>query len=68
MSSCPVALGALKDRGVIHYHEAFRDKEKALAKVKSVCEGCGRDIRAITENRIKSIAPRVEHYVFDLSF
>jgi tRNA wybutosine-synthesizing protein 2 len=64
----PTALSALKDVGTIHYHEAFRDKEDALTRVKSICEGCGRDIRAIRENRIKSIAPRVEHYVFDLSF
>jgi len=66
----PVALSALKERGTIHYHEAFRDKAKAraLERVESVCSSCGREIRAIGENRIKSIAPRVEHYVFDLSF
>ena len=64
----PLALEALKDRGTIHYHEAFRDKAKTIERVEEICSSCGREIRAIRENRIKSIAPRVEHYVFDLRF
>lgn len=64
----PVALNSLKERGVIHYHEAFRDKEKVLKRIDSICKEHGREIREIRENRIKSIAPHIEHYVFDLIF
>jgi tRNA wybutosine-synthesizing protein 2 len=64
----PLALEALKDRGTIHYHEAFRDKAKTIERVEEICSSCGREIKGIKENRIKSIAPHIEHYVFDLSF
>jgi len=36
--------------------------------VEEICKSCGREIKGIKENRIKSIAPRIEHYVFDLGF
>jgi len=66
----PLALNSLKERGVIHYHKAFRcgDKERAMERVKSICRDNGRELREIRENRIKSIAPCIEHYVFDLIF
>jgi tRNA wybutosine-synthesizing protein 2 len=64
----PMALEALKENGTIHYHEAFRDKDRALESVESVWSICGSEIKDFRENRIKSIAPHIEHYVFDLSF
>jgi tRNA wybutosine-synthesizing protein 2 len=64
----PIALNSLKESGVIHYHEAFRDKEKVLKRIDSICKECGREIKEMRENRIKSIAPHIEHYVFDLVF
>ena len=64
----PCALSVLKKNGMVHYHEAFKEgkEHEALKMLNLIANERGRKIVRKKMNRIKSIAPGIIHYVFDL--
>lgn len=66
----PTALDCLKDsKGIIHYHNKFPDKhvpDKPLKTIKEVAEKYNRNVELLDYKQIKSYAPGISHYVFDI--
>lgn len=64
------ALNCLKDfHGTIHYHDKFADKsipDKPLKIVNEIAEKYNRDAQLLDYKQIKSYAPGISHYVFDI--
>jgi len=61
-------LKAIRDEGVIHYHDLAKDREAdiLLKKIKNLIRGRGFSLISFEKRVIKSYAPRVWHVVFDL--
>ena len=66
----PIALNCLKDyRGIIHYHNKFPDRHipgKPLKIIKEITERYNRTAELLNYRQIKSYAPGISHYVFDI--
>lgn len=64
------AFNCLKDyKGIIHYHDKFPDKnvpDKPLKIVKRLAEKYSRNVELLNHIQIKSYAPGISHYVFDI--
>jgi tRNA wybutosine-synthesizing protein 2 len=64
------AIDCLKDhKGVIHYHDKISDEDlqnKRLKIVKKINDKIDRSINIINQKHIKSYAPGISHYVFDI--
>jgi len=64
------ALDCLKDnKGIIHYHDKISEKDlqkKQLKIVKQIDEIVNRNANIINQKHIKSYAPGISHYVFDI--
>jgi tRNA wybutosine-synthesizing protein 2 len=64
------AFNCLKDyKGVIHYHDKFPDKnvpDKPIKIVKELAEKYSRNVELLNYIQIKSYAPGISHYVFDI--
>ena len=65
------ALDALKDhKGIIHYHDTFPDKkipESPLDQIQTMCTPLHRVAYLVSYHKIKSYAPGISHYVFDIN-
>ena len=63
------AMEAVKDGGIIHYHETVPDKlieTRPLKRVKEAAWQCGeREVEVLNIQEIKRYAPGVEHIVLD---
>lgn len=66
----PIAFECLKNHcGIIHYHDKFVDDmvpDKALDIVKNAAEEYNRKINLLNFKCVKSYAPGISHYVFDI--
>jgi tRNA wybutosine-synthesizing protein 2 len=64
------ALNCLKKhKGIIHYHNVFPDKQIpliALRQIDVVCRRFNRFSHLLNVHKIKSYAPGISHYVFDV--
>ncbi|RLF57684.1 MAG: class I SAM-dependent methyltransferase family protein [Thermoplasmata archaeon] len=64
------AINALKDhKGIIHYHDTFPDKkipESPLDQIQTICNPFDRVAYLLSYQKIKSYAPGISHYVFDI--
>jgi tRNA wybutosine-synthesizing protein 2 len=67
----PTAIESLKDNcGIIHYHDTFPDKKIPKTPVDMIQLYCTRYQRVadlLYYHRIKSYAPGISHYVFDIN-
>ena len=65
-----IAFNCLKkNAGIIHFHEKYPEKkvpEIALKNIKNVADSYNRDIKLIQYKEIKSYAPGISHFVFDI--
>ncbi len=68
----PYAFALLKERGIIHYHNIYKDSEalgKPLDELESEAKRAGYRITAIIgQRKVKSYAPRTSHVVIDAAF
>jgi tRNA wybutosine-synthesizing protein 2 len=66
----PTAFNCLKDcKGIIHYHEKLPEKyvpHKPLQTVKNLVKKYGGLINLFDYKQIKTYAPGISHYVFDI--
>jgi tRNA G37 N-methylase Trm5 len=56
-------------KGIIHYHEKISEKElqqKQIKIVKQINEKLNRSVKLLNTKHIKSYAPGISHYVFDI--
>lgn len=63
----PYALAMLKDKGVIHFHNAYKEDDlwkKPLKEIEKACAGFSYKI--LMKKKVKSIAPRTWHVVMDV--
>ena len=64
------ALDCLKDyKGIIHYHDKISEEDlqnKQLKIVKQINEKVDRSVNIINQKHIKSYAPGISHYVYDI--
>jgi tRNA wybutosine-synthesizing protein 2 len=66
----PIAIKCLIDeKGIIHYHDKFLDKsvpDKPLKILEAVVEKNHRRLELIDYKNVKSYAPGISHFVFDI--
>jgi len=66
----PTAVNCLrKFKGIIHYHDKFPDTQvpdKPLKIIKEITEKYNRNTKLLGIKQIKSYAPGISHYVFDI--
>jgi len=66
----PIGIECLKNRcGVIHFHDKFSDDfvpDTAFEKIEKAVEKYDRHVDLIDYKCVKSYAPGISHYVFDL--
>ncbi len=66
-----IAIKSLKDRkGTIHFHEKYSDKlipNKPLNSLEKIANEFNRKIKLIQYRKVKSYAPGISHFVFDIS-
>ena len=64
------ALSCLKeDGGMVHYHDLFPDRkvpEEVMKNVLKMADHAGRRVTLKKVRKVKSFAPGISHYVFDL--
>ncbi len=64
------AFDCLKEGfGVIHYHDKYSDSkipDKPIKEVESIAKKCNCSVRLLSYRKVKSYAPGVGHYVFDI--
>lgn len=64
----PHAFGFLGNKGIIHYHDTFKENElwaKPVGIIKSNARKKGFSVKIIAKRTVKSYAPRVWHVVID---
>ena len=63
----PVAIRALRDEGVIHYHESVPEVvlNRPIERVKKACEELGKNVRILNFRKVKNYSPGVLHMVVD---
>lgn len=66
-----IAIKSLKDsKGIIHFHEKYSDRlvpNKPLKAIEKKAQQSNRKIKLIQYKKVKSYAPGISHFVFDLS-
>ena len=66
----PKAIQCLKDqKGIIHYHDTIPEKKipnDPIEKLTKIAETFNREIKLNHVQKVKSFAPGINHYVFDL--
>jgi tRNA wybutosine-synthesizing protein 2 len=64
----PFALKALRDKGVVHYHELVErgGEKRKEAVLKQQVERLGYEAVRIKSRKVKSYSPRYHHLVFDM--
>ena len=69
-SFLPNGIECLKNhRGIIHYHDTFPDNDvpdKAFRQVEKIASNYDRKIELLKYKHVKSYAPGIGHYVFDI--
>jgi tRNA wybutosine-synthesizing protein 2 len=67
----PIAIKSLNEgKGIIHFHEKYSDKimpNKPLKTIEKKANKINRKIKLIQYKKVKSYAPGISHFVFDLS-
>ena len=67
----PVAIKSLRDnKGIIHFHEKYSDSlisNKPLNYIKKIAKDFNKNIKLIEYRKVKSYAPGISHFVFDIS-
>jgi len=64
----PYAFRFLKDRGVIHYHNVYREDEmveRPVTELKDAAKKAGYKVVGVAQHIVKSYAPRTFHVVVD---
>lgn len=63
----PVAIRALKNDGVIHYHESTPEVilSRPIERIKRVCERLGKEFKILSFRKVKNYSPGVHHVVVD---
>ena len=63
----PVAIKALRDRGMIHYHEGVPEKiiERPVERIKTAAEKLGKRVKIRYFRKVKNYSPGVWHVVID---
>jgi tRNA wybutosine-synthesizing protein 2 len=68
----PTAINCLKNKnGIIHYHDVFPNElipEKPIEIIKKIATKCEVKFDILNYRSIKSYAPGINHFVFDLEF
>ena len=65
----PYAFRFLKERGVIHYHNVYREEEmneKPVAEIKQAAKRAGYCVLSLAHHIVKSYAPHTFHVVVDV--
>jgi tRNA wybutosine-synthesizing protein 2 len=69
-SFLPTAFGCLKNNcGIIHFHDKFPDgkiPEEPMIKIQKEVDKIERSIELLNYRQVKSYAPGIGHYVFDI--
>ncbi len=62
-----VAIRALRNDGVIHYHESTPEVviDRPIKRIKVVCEALGKDFKILNFRKVKNYSPGVYHVVVD---
>jgi tRNA wybutosine-synthesizing protein 2 len=67
----PTAFQCLHNqKGIIHYHDTFPDNKvpkQALKQIREVAETFDRNVVLQHVQHVKSYAPGISHYVFDVN-
>ena len=67
----PTAFYCLKNKsGIIHYHDIFQNEivpDIPIKFLRNIAKKCNIDINYIKYKKVKSYAPRISHYVFDIN-
>ena len=63
----PVAIRALKDEGIIHYHESVPEAviNRPIERIKRACERIGAKVEILNFRKVKNYSPGVLHVVVD---
>jgi tRNA wybutosine-synthesizing protein 2 len=63
----PVAIAALRDEGIIHYHESTPEAvlERPIERVKKAAEMMGKRVKILEFRKVKNYSPGVLHVVVD---
>jgi len=64
----PYAIKILKKRGIIHFHNTYKENElwqKPINEIKMACHGF--TYKILEKKKVKSIAPRTWHVVMDIA-
>jgi tRNA wybutosine-synthesizing protein 2 len=71
LSYLPTALSCLKkEGGIIHYHDLFPDThvpDRAMAHISDCVRKADKTALLLNVQRVKSFAPGISHYVFDIA-
>lgn len=62
------ALSFLKERGIIHYHNIYKENElwkKPLEQIRGVADKNSYSIKILKKKKVKSVAPHLYHIVMD---
>lgn len=66
----PIAIQCLKNEiGIIHFHDKYSEKnflEKATKQINRIAEKNNITLKILNYKRVKSYAPGINHYVFDV--
>ncbi len=66
----PTAFKCLKDcRGIIHYHDKYPEEivpDKPLRQIQEIADDYNRFVKLINYKRVKTFAPGISHFVFDI--
>ena len=67
----PTAIKSLKDgKGIIHFHEKYSEKlvpDKPMESIQLVADDFNKKVELLQYKHVKSYAPGISHYVFDIS-
>jgi len=58
-----------KLRGIVHFHDTFPDAripDQPIQNLKKICDLVNRELQVLEYHRVKSFAPGISHYVFDI--
>jgi len=63
----PVAIRAIRKKGIIHYHEGVPEKilERPVNRIKNTARKLGRNVRIMNFRKVKNYSPGVCHVVVD---
>jgi len=60
------AIKIAKPKGIIHYHNSYKDKELWKKSLEDIKKACGSyKYKVLSKRKVKSIAPRTAHVVID---